>query len=193
MREAGARPAKAVLEHNTYFDTPEGTLRASDRGLRLRVMQPLARPPCGAGILPASEKQGQEAGKMPAPQALLGEAVVTFKGPRRPGELKIRQEEEFAVSSAGAARAALEGLGFPATLSFEKRREYFRLGGAEVCLDELPQLGFFLEIEAADEATVQQVRRLLGLADAPALAQSYIHMVADHLSARSPAQRDLRF
>jgi len=167
LAAAGAEAAGKVLEHNTYFDTPDGRLRAGDCGLRVRVIQGPGAPP---------------------------RAVLTYKGPRRPGELKVREEAETPVDSAQAVEAILTALGFSAKVRFQKRRESFRLGGARVELDELPELGFFVEIEAEEERTVQQVRRALGLGDAPAITASYVQMVAEHLAAEpGSATKELKF
>jgi len=162
LSAAGARRRAAVLEHNTYFDTPENALRDSDRGLRIRAI----------------ETSGAEA-----------PALLTYKGPRRPGELKIRQEEEVTVSSVADAEALLAGLGYRPTMAFQKRRESFELEAAKVELDELPELGFFLEIEAGDERTVNQVRSKLGLAEEPTVTSTYLALVAEHLAARAGGSR----
>ncbi len=164
--EAGARPAGRVLERNTYFDLPGGELRKSDRGVRIRVNE-----------------------------AADGETwtVMTSKGPRRPGELKIRPEAEVGVESFAAAAAVLESLGYGRTLSFQKRRETFLYADAEIVLDELPQLGFYLEIEADSEEAVQRTRAALGLAGAPAVTASYIALVDSHLTATGDASRQLVF
>ena len=161
---AGATPARRVLEHNTYYDDANGSLRRGDRGLRVRV-----------------ERAGD------------GEsvAILTYKGPRRPGELKVRAEYETVVGSADAAAEILAGLGFAPVLGFQKRREYFELDGAEICLDELPELGWFLEIEAPDEQSVGRLRQRLGLADTPTVTETYIALVARHLE--GTGQTELAF
>jgi len=155
LRAAGAEASGDVLEHNTYFDTPGRELQQAGSGLRLRV------------------NEGPDGARR---------AVLTHKGPRRDGELKIRPETELEVEAAGAADAFLQALGFAPTIRFQKRRAIYRLGGAEVVLDELPELGFFLEIEAPDEATVQRVRAALGLADEPVIRTAYVSLVAEHLT-----------
>jgi len=163
--DAGAEPAGTVLEHNTYFDLPGGKLRCADCGLRIRV------------------NEGPDG---------RTRTVLTHKGPRRPGELKIRSEAEVGVDSAEAAAAVLAALGYEPVLSFQKRRATFQLGGAEIVLDELPELGSYLEIEAADEQTVQRARARLGLADAEPVTRTYSALVADHLAGRGD-QTALRF
>ena len=153
---AGAESPASVLEENTYFDTPDARLRQSDCGLRIRTVKPTG------GVAERS--------------------VLTYKGPCRAGELKIRVEEEVAIDSSDSARAILVGLGYQPTASFQKRRESFCLGAARIELDELPDLGFFLEIEADDEETVHATRKILGLDDEPTITKTYIEMVKEHLA-----------
>ncbi len=167
LTAAGARRLRAVLEHNTYFDTPDESLRKSDRGLRIRRIE-------------ADDGSRR--------------TELTYKGPRRPGEVKVRQEEEIVIPSAEPAAAILAGLGYRPGVRFQKRRESFQLGGARVELDELPELGFFLEIEAADERTVQAVRRKLGLENVRTVTAPYVALVADHLAAGPERTRgELKF
>ncbi len=167
LQAAGARRLGTVLEHNTYFDTPEETLRKADSGLRIRVME-------------AADGSRR--------------AVLTYKGPRREGELKIRQEEQTQIASARAATAILAGLGYRPMLAFQKRRESFELDAARVELDELPEMGFYLEIEADDEAAVRRVRGMLGLDNQAAIPSPYVALVARHLAADHGAKsRELTF
>ena len=167
LTAAGARRLGAALEHNTYFDTPDESLRKSDRGLRIRSVE---------------AEDGSR------------RTELTYKGPRRPGELKVRQEEEIVIPSAETAAAILAGLGYRPAVRFQKRRESFHLAKARVELDELPELGFFLEIEAGDEQTVQAVRRKLGLENAPPVTATYAALVADHLAAGpGESNREMKF
>jgi adenylate cyclase class 2 len=163
LREAGARPLSSLLEHNVYFDRPDGSLRRDDCGLRLRTEQ-------------AADGKSR--------------TLLTYKGPRQSGQFKIRQEEEVTVDSAAEAEAILKGLGFEPTLSFHKRRENYHLAGASISLDELPELGFFLEIEAGDECTVALTRQALHLEDQPTITKTYLALVAEHLP---PGKKQLNF
>ena len=153
---AGGEPLGIVLENNTFFDTPQGDLRRADCGVRSRTAETTA------------------GGRW---------ASMTYKGPRREGPLKVRPEHEIAIDSPDAARAILAGLGYQPTISFEKRRESFALGPARVEIDELPELGWFMEIEADDEAAVQAAREKLALTDEPTVVATYLAMVAEHLEA----------
>ena len=156
LAELGAEPLGAVTEDNTFYDTAGGDLARGHCGLRIRVLS-------GPGA---------------------GRAIMTYKGPRRPGPLKTRQEEQMPLDDPEAAQRILSSLGYRPTLHFQKRRESYRLGPARVELDELPELGFFTEIEADDEAAVYEAARRLGLADDDMVSHAYTHLIAKHLGRR---------
>ena len=164
---AGGEPLGIALENNTFFDTPKGDLRRADCGVRIHSV---AGPTDEAVRIRTAETTG--GGRR---------ASMTYKGPRREGPLKVRAEHEITIDSPDAARAVLAGLGYQPTVSFEKRRESFALGPARVEIDELPELGWFMEIEADDEAAVQAAREKLALTDEPTVAATYLALVAEHL------------
>ena len=153
LREASARPLGRVLETNSFFDTPQGTLRQQDRGLRIRAAVPI-------------DEQNAAIPGRPA------RTTITYKGPRLESRWKVRQEIELVVDDAATAEALLEALGFVRALSFQKRRESWRLDDCAVELDELPYLGRFVEIEGPD-ASIEGVARRLGLADLPVEKAAY--------------------
>ena len=155
LREVGAAPAGSHFEVNTFFDTAERGLLSRGEGLRLRLNRDVAT---------ARETY-----------------VVTYKGRRLPGPLKSREEIEFDVAPGAAATDLFERLGYRRTLSFEKRRETWELGGCKVELDEVPRLGLFVEVEGPDERTVLSVRDRLGLSDRPIVNESYVALLTDHV------------
>ena len=76
-----------------------------------------------------------------------GVATLTFKGPRRvENGIKSRPELEVGVLDADALEAILLSLGYRPVFRYQKYRETYHLGRAEVVLDETP-IGTFLEIE----------------------------------------------
>ena len=103
---------------------------------------------------------------------------VTYKGPRQPGAFKRREEIEYDVSDADAAVQAFERIGHTGNLVFEKDRETFNLDDCEVVLDELPQLGRFVEVEGPGEAAVTQVLAKIGLSADDTLVEGYASMFA---------------
>jgi len=163
-----ALPEGEHLETNTYFDTPDHALRDADKGVRLRVTRDLS------GVAPA-------------------QAIMTFKGPRRPSAFKSRQEIEFTVGDAANAAALLEALGLAPVLTFQKRRQSWLLHGCKVELDELPLLGCFTEIEGSDETAIANVAALLCLSGQPSITNSYIALLLEHLSRLGSDERTILF
>jgi len=165
LRVCGATQVKRQHEINTFLDTPDDALMRGGSGLRVRSAKNL------------------DTGDV--------EVIITHKGPRKPGPMKIRRETELAVSSHDNAVELLAQLGYEVKLSFEKRRETWELGDCEVVLDELPdQLGMFVEIEG-DELAIPRVRQQLRLEQAPIEPETYAHIVRAHLKKTGKTQ--LRF
>jgi adenylate cyclase class 2 len=165
-----ARPAGRVFEVNRLFDTADRRLERADCGLRVRAQRSLD---------PSD----------PAPPA----ALLTYKGPRRRGPVKIREELETEVSGAGAMADILARLGFQQVIRYEKRRQVWHLGACEVSLDELPRLGWWLEVEGPDLAAVSAVIQQLGLADTPPTWESYVEMTAAQGDPDTGGGRSLTF
>jgi adenylate cyclase, class 2 len=164
---AGARRLHRQLETNTFLDTLDHQLQSRDSGLRVRRARDI-----DTGLVTA---------------------VITHKGPRQPGVMKTRPETEVKVASYENAVTLLEELGYQVTLSFEKRRESWKLDECEVELDELPQLGRFVEIEGPGEAAIERVRGRLELGGQQLIQTGYATMVAGRLAATVPERRTLTF
>lgn len=167
LRELGAEYVGQVMESNIFLDTQDESLRAGDCGLRLRVNRDLA-----------DDSQ---------------RIVLTYKGPRRPGVLKSREEIELRVDDQTSAVALFERLGFVRTLTFEKRRQTWRLDGCSVELDELPHIGTFVEIEGSSEAQVLALQKRLGLADQPNIDTPYVGLLAAYMREQRMTNRAVTF
>jgi len=155
LHDGQARRDARIFEVNRILDTPDRRLLAADCGLRLRLGRPLDGPG------PAT-------------------ATLTFKGPRRPGTPKMREELETPVADDALMTEILRRLGFAPVILYEKRRETWLFAGCRICLDELPRIGWFVEIEGPDAAAIDAVRRRLGLAENPLLAETYVELAAEH-------------
>jgi len=148
----------AVHEHreyhfDSYFVDAGSVLTRGDRGLRLR-------------------------------QLTVGDkvtAIVTYKGPREQTRFKSRREIEVEVADIEAMAVLLEELGFRKRLAFEKRRDLWRLNDCEVCLDELPLLGSFVEVEGPGECEIDGVLSKLGLAGASHISEGYSRLMRDRI------------
>ncbi len=110
---------------------------------------------------------------------------LTFKGPRQQSELKVREELQLEFPDTASARALLDAVGFNQWFYYEKIRETWRLGRCEIVLDELPQLGLFVEIEGPNDEEIEAVRKRLKL------PREYINVsYVELLSSLSPGSRD---
>lgn len=164
---AGAARGGHFLETNLFFDTEDRSLLAADQGLRLRINRDL--------------ETGTE------------QYILTFKGPRRHGSLKTRDEHELAVADPRAAATLLSHLGYAQVLSFQKKRESWMLDDCHIELDDLPHLGSFVEIEGPSEQAVLDIRSRLGLADRALVRASYIGLLMSYLQENCLPQREIVF
>lgn len=167
LAELDAVHDRQFLETNTYFDLPDGRLKTSDQGLRLRVEKDTTTDRV--------------------------ETVMTHKGPRAHGPLKSRSETEVGVSGVHAAGQMLSVLGYRPVLTFEKLRDRFLLDRCRVEIDRVPHLGTFVEIEGETEDEVLAVRAKLGLGDEPLIRASYIAMLATYLREHGDDRTIVRF
>jgi adenylate cyclase class 2 len=119
---------------------------------------------------------------------------MTYKGPRRPGPTKTREEIEIPVASGpeqfGKLQRMFQSLGFRTVATIRKQRETFRLAfqghELEIALDHAEGLGAFAEIEAFayDEADLPRAQQaVLDLAKDLGLTEieprSYLKMVLE--------------
>jgi adenylate cyclase class 2 len=167
LRDMGAAAAGARMETNIFFDTPAHALRDAGKGLRLR----LARDRASAAV----------------------KAILTFKGPRRPGAVKSREELETEIADPDSMIAILGALGFEQALSFEKKRESWRVDDCQVELDEVPYLGKFVEIEGPSERSIAAVQQKLGLSGTPNIQDAYIGLLLNWLREQGRSERAITF
>lgn len=85
--------------------------------------------------------------------------------------IKHRREDETRVEDGDALHSILSALGYTPAVVYEKRRETWRVGKAEVVVDELP-FGAFVEIEG-DEESILEAEKELNLAEAEAEHATY--------------------
>ncbi len=102
-----------------------------------------------------------------------GHAILTYKGPVRPGKHKSREELEIEIGDAALGARILSRLGFEPVFSYRKfRSEYAgKTAGGIICLDETPA-GCFLELEGPAR-WIEQTRRALGFRASDAVTASY--------------------
>lgn len=113
-----------------------------------------------------------------------GRCTVTYKGAKkRDYHLKAREEWNCGVESGDIMGRIFLSLGFRPVAEVRKWREYYRYRNATVCLDQVHDLGEFVEIELSDPSSVDEpagyVARLaeeIGVAGEPILS-SYLELL----------------
>jgi adenylate cyclase, class 2 len=156
LKALGAEFLRERLHTDAYFDDEKLSLRKSDSALRLR-------------------------------HQLIGkrdQIVITFKGPRRKGRFKQRQEIQFEVGNGELAEMFFAAIGYKRTIIYQKKRRVWHYRDCEIALDEVPFLGRFVEIEGPGEKKIAVVQKKLGLEDLPHIHNSYAVMMAKELRRR---------
>lgn len=154
LKRIGAQFLKRVRETDTYLKDKKGRLLKRGCGLRLR------------------QQTGPE-GRM---------AYVTFKGPKQKTQYKTRFESETQISDFKAALRIFRELGFQTAIVVQKTRWIWKLGHCLICLDDLPALGYFVEVEGPTPKQIEKTLQKLQLEDLPSITKGYAKLTADALS-----------
>ena len=87
--------------------------------------------------------------------------LLTIKGKKKQAKyFKIKEEVEIEVPDFNKAKACLGMLGFKVTGGKEKVRETYLYKNTKICIDTLPRIGSFLEIEGTKRNIIEVSRRL---------------------------------
>lgn len=149
-------PPTLHQQRDIYFSHPDRDFKARDEALRLRV---------DAGV------------------------AITWKGPKLDPPLKTREEIEFGLETdPDTAIRFLRALGYSEVGTVSKKREQWQLQSphpASVCLDQVEQLGSFVEVEvtakqvATGRSLLESVLRSLDLDAHPFIQTSYLGMLVN--------------
>lgn len=158
----GFLPEEQVWERDLYFNGTERDFRHTDEALRLRRVRRLPDGPL--------------------------ESVVTYKGPKLDQVSNARTEYETGVSDGETAEKLLEALGYRPLAAVEKIRRTYRREEITLCLDQVTDLGSFLELEILEpgeeqrEAAVARLLELLeelGIPRSRLSRRSYLELLAE--------------
>lgn len=158
LQQAGFKAGKPVFQRDEYYDNADQSLASLDFVVRIRR---------------------DDAGN-----------VVAMKGPRfyTPRGEYSRVELEIRPESWESAREDVEAKNLTCTWFFEKRRTSFvREPGESVVLDEIPELGFYVEIEG-DLVFVRELMDRLADALGARETRNYAELFRDHKDAQGVAQ-----
>ncbi len=89
--------------------------------------------------------------------------LITYKGPKLDKDTKLREEIELGVEDLDRMSMVLERLGFRPVIRIAKRRTVYDLRGIHFCLDRLPGLGDFVEMEWQGDDLDEGKRRIMEL------------------------------
>ncbi len=162
LRELHADCQDQEDELNRIFDFPDHRLREADSALRVRTIREDDEPVA---------------------------TTLTYKGPRQATQPPRREQLETEIEDEQTIVAILERLDLREQIRYEKRREVWTLpvrpaGGrnemVSVLLDELPQLGWFVEIEGPTPEGVLEAARMLRLDPDQRVCETYVELAAEH-------------
>lgn len=94
-------------------------------------------------------------------------AVITYKGPKLDCVSMTRKELETGVENADVCREIFTSIGFQQFFPVHKFRQYYHSGHMTACLDQVKNLGEFLELEVIvpeekdRENALQQIEYIL--------------------------------
>ena len=176
LADAGASRERVVFQADTYYDAPHREFAETDEALRVRREADLG----------ADAPEGMAA----VADALEGgafDARVTYKGPLVDDASKTREEFETGVADGATMARVFEELGFSAAATVAKRREFWEYEGVTVTVDDVADLGTFVEAETETDADgvdagrerVGNALRKLGLNPDAQIRTSYLGLLLD--------------
>ncbi len=149
-----------VEEHDVYFAHPCRNFAETDEALRIRV-----------------EKMGDSS-----------RTVLTYKGPRVGIESKTREEINVEVDDPEKCTRVLERLGFRRVIEIVKKRKVFSRDNLTLTLDDVKDLGKFVEIECITSSqdlveecvkSIKKVAEELGLDDSLYERKTYLELILE--------------
>jgi adenylate cyclase class 2 len=113
-------------QRDFYYDHPCRSFQETDEALRVRK---------SIAITSKEEK------------SVYAPFELVYKGPKLDTKSKTRHELSISISDVSSANAILEELGFRSIATISKKRTSFKHGLTTICLDEVDDVGFFMELE----------------------------------------------
>ncbi len=113
---------------------------------------------------------------------------LTYKGPKMDSVSKTRNEFQVEIDDANSMGEILSALGFSPVATVIKRRKNYRIGDFLISLDEVRNLGNFIEIEISVknarncEEKVESIFKFierLGMSRESTIRKSYLEMIIE--------------
>jgi len=117
-----------------------------------------------------------------------GKSILTYKGPKMDSVSKTRKEVQTQIQDIDNMGQILSSLGFFPVSTVSKKRKNFRMGDFTISLDEVRNLGNFIEVEISVkdqknyQEKVESIFRFiakLGLKRESTIRKSYLEMILE--------------
>lgn len=91
--------------------------------------------------------------------------ILTYKGPKIGDKTKTRFEEEVLFDNLESMQTVLLRLGFTMVDEVVKKREIYCINDVDICVDEVAEVGSFVELEKLGEDKEKIEKELFALAE----------------------------
>jgi len=160
LAKAKARRVDSETHEDTYYQHPSRDFSRTDEALRVRLRE-------------SADSKGSTT------------TELTYKGPKLDATTKTRTESTVTVDDSKKLGTILESLGFRNVATIKKKRVFYSIGMVTVGVDEVQDLGSFVEFEIMVEgkdgvssarASLQSLIRQLGLDVTQSVRESYLEL-----------------
>ncbi|MDO4975957.1 MAG: class IV adenylate cyclase [Eubacteriales bacterium] len=121
LAQCGFVAGDLIQESDIYYTSDFRDFMARDEALRIRQSDNLTK--------------------------ITSRSILTFKGPKMDQVSMTRKELETVVESPEECRAILVSLGYKPLFPVNKLRQYYHKDNITACVDQVSELGSFLELE----------------------------------------------
>ncbi len=166
LAKAKARHVKSETHEDTYYQHPSRDFSKTDEALRVRRCVP-------------TDSTGSTS------------TELTYKGPKLDSTTKTRVESTVSVDDSNRLDSILQSVGFREVATLKKKRAFYSVGTVTVSVDEVQDLGSFVEFEtmvagkdgvSSARTSLQSVIKQLGLDTTRSVRESYLELYLAHKS-----------
>jgi len=119
--------------------------------------------------------------------------TLTFKSPAKSsGKFKERKETEIEIKDFERTKKLLEKMNFSPAFVYEKKREYYSFGKTEILLDELPFIGFYIEIEGTKKG-IKSAEEKLDLKEKNRITKNYLQLFLEYKKKKKIREKNMLF
>ncbi|MCD8019390.1 MAG: class IV adenylate cyclase [Clostridiales bacterium] len=160
LTELGFAAGHLIRESDTYFTSAFHDFMQTDEALRIRESEDYT--------------------------TASATASLTYKGPKLDTVSTTRKELETVIENATVCRDILRSLGYKELAPVRKLRQYYHLDDVTACVDQVEELGSFLELEIIVDSEIlrkealhriENILESLGCSMSETTRYSYLYML----------------